>query len=80
MNQLKKLWQRLLQRFDTVDDLLAGYEKHQRKLVEMSERLRGAAAKQEENAAKLVAEAAAKSKEAERAVTVADRFRDLLSK
>lgn len=72
MNQLKKLWQRLLQRFDTVDDLLAGFDKHQRKLVDMSERLRATAAKQEA--------AAVKSKEAERATTVADRFRDLLSK
>lgn len=80
MNQLKKLWQRLLQRFDTVDDLLAGFDKHQRKLVDMSERLRATAAKQEAAAAKLVAEAAVKSKEAERATTVADRFRDLLSK
>ncbi|WPH68531.1 hypothetical protein [Stenotrophomonas phage BUCTxx99] len=80
MNQIKKLWARLLQRFDSVDELLAGFDKHQRKLLEMSERLRARAAKQEEEAKRLVAEATAKSAEAERAVTVADRFRDLLSK
>lgn len=80
MNQLKKLWARLLQRFDSVDDLLAGFDKHQRKLLEMSERLRARAAQQEEEAKRLVAEATAKSAEAERAVTVADKFRDLLSK
>lgn len=80
MNQFKKLWARLLQRFDSVDDLLAGFDKHQRKLVEMSQRLRDRAVKQEEEAARLITEANNKSREAERAVAVADKFRDLLSK
>lgn len=80
MNQLKKLWARLLQRFDSVDDLLAGFDKHQRKLVEMSQRLRDRAVTQEEEAARLITEANNKSREAERAVAVADKFRDLLSK
>jgi len=80
MNQFKKLWARLLQRFDSVDGLLAGFDKHQRKLVEMSQRLRDRAVKQEEEAARLITEANNKSREAERAVAVADKFRDLLSK
>lgn len=76
---LRKLWQRLLQRFETVDDLLAGFDKHQRKLLEMSQRLREEAVKNEAAAQRLKDEAAAKSAEAERAVTVANRFANLLS-
>lgn len=80
MNQLKKLWARLLQRFDSVDDLLSGFDKYQRKLQDMSERLRAKAVEQEAEAERLKQEATAKSDEAERAIAVADKFRDLLSK
>jgi glycine cleavage system regulatory protein len=68
----------LLFRKSSVAAITASFDKHRRELVELSARMREAARKAEEKAKALQAKAAAAASEAEHAVTVADRFGDLL--
>lgn len=67
----------ILLRTDSVDDVLRAFDKYQRKLVALSERLRTAAAAEEAAALAQLETARKKSAEAERAVTIASRFSDL---
>ena len=69
----------ILRKTDTVDDVLSGIVKYQKKLVVLAERLRQQAVLEEEEARKKFESAKLKSAEAERAVTVANRFTDLTS-
>lgn len=67
----------ILRKTDTVDDVLRGLIKYQQKLVELAERLRAQAVIEEEEARKKLESAKAKTAEAERAVSVANKFKDL---
>lgn len=78
-NLLSNLIFFILRKTDTVDDVLSGIVKYQRKLVELAERLRQQAVLEEAEAKAKFESAKLKSAEAERAVTVANRFTDLTS-
>ena len=75
---LSKIIAVILLRSNSVDDVLRVFDKTQRKLVDLSARLREAAAKEETAAVKALEEARRKSVEAERAVSVASKIADLV--
>lgn len=71
---LSKIISFILLRTDSVDDVLRVFDKTQRKLVALSERLRELAVKEEAEAQAKLEAAKRKTAEAERATTVADRI------
>lgn len=77
MSTLSKIITLILMRTETVDDVLRAFDRTQRRLVELSQRLRDAAAKEEAEAQIKLDNAKRKSAEAERATSVASKISDL---
>lgn len=71
---LSKIINIILRRDESIDAIVATFDKTRNKLVATAERLRTKAAQEEAEAAKLIALAKAKSDQAERGITIADRF------
>ena len=68
---------RILTRTNTVDDVLRGFNKMQKRLSSLHAALVAAAQEEQAEAAKLAARAAERYTEADRAIQVANRILDL---